>query len=201
VIVTVTVLIGAFTSLTINRSSGPTVGTTSLPAGTGTTSVPSSTTSPTTSTPEPAELLYLGRLQPGEGDVPDVGSAQLAEHVYPISLLYQNIGSTPSIAAACESRTSCRATSYELLGRFTRFQATVGRVGAAAGSSSRESTALMELWSVLVDGRTVKHGELMPNSRPDSIDVPLAGARELELRMLAEPGVEGTIVWGNARIR
>jgi hypothetical protein len=164
-----------------------------------TSSSPTSTT--TSSHPEPtSELVYLGRLQPSGGDIPAVGDAQLAGHDYPISLLYEDIGSTPSIAAACESQASCRATSYELGGRFTRFQATLGLLGTATGGNSGESQGQVQHWSVVVDGSLVKLGDLTPNSAPDSIDVPLSGARNLELRMIAEPGLEGTIVWGNARV-
>jgi hypothetical protein len=189
-------LLGVIVAVTALVSTGVSL----LSTGGGSTHHPTSTASTTaTSTSEPTELVYLGRLQPGRGDIPEVGDSRLAGHSYPISLLYQDIGSTPSIAAACESQTSCRATSYELSGRFTRFQATVGRVGTVTGANSGESQGQMERWSVVVDGRTVKQGELMPYSRPDAIDVPLSGALQLELRMIAEPEFEGTIVWGDAR--
>jgi hypothetical protein len=154
----------------------------------------------TTAPSEPTELVYLGRLRPDGGDIPVVGDARLAGHSYPISLLYRDLGSTPSIATGCYSQTSCRATSYELGGRFKRFQATVGQVGTATGADAGEAQGQVERWSVAVDGRTVKQGELTPHSRPDSIDVPLSGALELELQMIAEPEFEGTIVWGDARV-
>lgn len=185
VIVIVTALVGGGASLTITENH-PTSTTT--------------TTGPTTSTSESTELAYLGRLQPSEGDIPDVREVRLAGRTYPFSLLYEDIGSTPSVAASCESQTSCRATSYELNGRFTRFQATVGRVGTATGASSGESQGQVERWSVLLDGRMVKQGEVMPSSRPDSVDVPLSGALRLELRMIAEPEFEGNIAWGDARV-
>jgi hypothetical protein len=74
--------------------------------------------------------------------------------------------------------------------------------GQTAGVSfvSGESQGQVERWSVVLDGRTVKQGEVMPYSRPDSIDVPLSGALRLELRMIAEPEFEGTIAWGDARV-
>ena len=186
-IAAVTALVGASASLVTTGGGSP------HPTSTA------STTGTTTSS-KPTELVYLGRLQPVVGDIPEVGDARLAGHSYPISLLYQDIGSIPSIAAACESQNSCRATSYELSGRFTRFQATVGRVGTATGANSGESQGQVERWSVVVDGITVKQGELMPYSRPDSIDVPLSGALRLELWMIVEPEFEGIIAWGDARV-
>jgi len=186
-VIVVTALVGAGVSLVTtgggspnNRTAAPTTGTATSPS-------------------ELTELVYLGRLQPVVGDIPEVSDARLDGHNYPISLLYQDIGSTPSVAAACESQTSCRATSYELTGRFTRFQATVGLVGTTAGANSGESQG-QERWSVVLDGRTAKQGEVVPYSRPDSIDVPLSGALRLELRMVAEPEFEGTIAWGDARV-
>jgi NPCBM/NEW2 domain len=149
-----------------------------------------------TSTTSTARLVYLSRLVPSGGDTPMVGNARLDGHDYPNSLLYENVDEVPSIAASCDSQAFCRATSYELGGRFTQFLATLG---TETGGSPAEQRGYLR-WSVVVDGTPATEGTLTPRSALDSIDVPLAGADNLALRVIVEDGFAGTIVWGNARV-
>jgi len=169
-------------------------------SGGHTTPNPTNTTStePTnsTSTESNTEVVYLSRLQPSGGDTPSAGDAPLNGHDYPDSLLYENVGIAPSIADACEAQASCRATSYVLVSPFTRFQATLGaETRGASGESLRHVH-----WSVVVDGKPAEEGDISPNSAPHPIEVHLAGASNLELRVIVENGFGGTIVWGNARV-
>ena len=182
VLIAVTAVAGAGVGLLANGGGS---------SGSGAHTVSSSTTS---TSPGSAAEVYLSRLRPRGGDWPSAGDAQLDGHDYPYSLLYENVGDAPSIAAVCGSRASCRATSYELGGHFTRFQATLGieTRGASVGYMH---------WSVVADGTPAEQGVLAPNSPHHSIDVPLAGASNLELQVTVENElVEGTIVWGNARV-
>jgi hypothetical protein len=155
-----------------------------------------STTTTVSTSPAPrAGLVYLSRLGASGGDTPMVGDARLDGHDYPNSLLYENVDEVPSIAASCESQSSCRATSYELSGRFTQFLATLGTETRGSPAEQRGYVR----WSVVVDGRPTE-GILAPSSAPEAIDVPVGGTDSLELRVIVEDGFVGTIVWGNARV-
>jgi hypothetical protein len=156
------------------------------------------TTNPVTDHPTPT---YLETLTPSEGDRPERGEAQLDGRNFPHSIFYEEIGGISTASSGCQEEDNCRATFYQLGGRYLLFTADFGIF--AHGTSAAGQIATGE-WRVAVDDKVESKGKVVANTTPESISVPLRGGQVLELRItVEEPGIgeSNTGVWGNARVK
>jgi hypothetical protein len=166
-------------------------GTTRKVKGTGTTTNPTEHSTPT----------YVEALHPSEGDRPERGETRLDGRDYSHSIFYEEIGGISTASSGCHEEDNCRATFYQLGGRYSLFTADFGIF--AHGTSAAGQLATGE-WRVAVDGKVESKGKVVANTTPESISVPLHGGQVLELRItVEEPGIaeSNTGVWGNARVQ
>jgi hypothetical protein len=159
------------------------------------------TTGPTKTSPAPPpKPAYLEALTPSEGDKPQLGDVQLIRgRDFPHSIFYEKIGEA-SKSKACEEADNCRATFYQLSSGYRLFTASFGVF--AHGTSAAGQLASGH-WRVAVNGKVIKQGDVVANTTPEPVSIPLNGGQELELRVtVQEPGIaeSNTAVWGNAKV-
>jgi hypothetical protein len=162
---------------------------------------PSPTPTPSQPSTSPAKPAFLSSLTPSAGDQPGKGDIQLAGADFPHSIFYEDIAGDLSSAHACDSVPSgfdCRATSYDLGGRYRRLTASFGLTQGGNPAFNAEGR-----WEISVDDQVIKQGVEPANKTPTPIDVPLGSGHVLVLRAAVDEAIgdTSTVAWGNARIR
>jgi hypothetical protein len=101
-----------------------------------------------------------------------------------------------SVAPACKGEPfACRATTYELKGKYRTLVGTFGLIE----TGSYEAQAH---WQVLVNDRMERQGKIQAGATVP-LDVPLHNRNTLELRVILEGTFNAsttTVVWGDARL-
>jgi hypothetical protein len=162
-------------------------------------STPTATTSRPRVTSQPRPV-FLSSLTPSAGDVPQRGDSQVKGADFPHSIFYENIQSDVSASSSCDSAdgADCRATSYDLGGKYRSFTA---HFGIAQGANN--AVTARGDWEISVDDQVVKQGTTTGNSAPEKIRVSFGSGRVLALRVVVHEAIGDTtnVVWGDARVR
>ena len=191
-------VIGVITGTQISSKSG---GGGQHETSSGSSNTPSAGSTPPHAPTSRAKPAFLSSLTPSAGDQPTPGDIQLAGADFRHSIFYEDIaGGDVSSAPACEnvpSEFDCRATSYDLGGRYRRFTASFGLTQGGNPAFNAEGR-----WEISVDDQVIKQGVAPANKAPTPIDVPLGSGRVLVLRAAVHEAVgdTSTVAWGDARI-
>ncbi len=163
---------------------GPTTPTRPSPPATTSTSV------------QPVQPAYLSTLTSSGGDSPTPGDVKLAGRDFRESIFFEKVGNTESSASFCDgSPFSCRATTYELGGKYSVFTASFGVI--ESGTYSPQGS-----WQIVIDGKVAVQNKIAANTIVP-LSVSVAGGHTLELRATIEGLYEigaDSVVWGNARL-
>jgi hypothetical protein len=139
--------------------------------------------------------MYLSSIYP-EGDPPQIGDVYLSGHDFPHSVFFQDVNHA-SIASGCETSLGCRAASFRLGGKYSRFHATFGITTNEANKHDRCR------WWVVLDHKTLEQSTgCVSNAPGETITLSIRGGDTLELRarMLEGSSSKMTIIWGDARV-
>jgi hypothetical protein len=167
--------------------------------GSSSSTTTSSTSTETTKTPlPPTKPVFLSTLvEQGEAgqDQARAGEIQLGGREMPDSVFYEKIEGE-SVAQSCKGEMyNCRATTYELKGRYSSLVGTFGLM-------ETENYGPQAHWQVLVDNRMERQGKIQAGGTV-ALDIPLHHGNTLELRFVLEGDFNApttTVVWGDAQL-
>jgi hypothetical protein len=101
-----------------------------------------------------------------------------------------------SVSQACKGEPfACRATTYELKGKYRSLVGTFGLI-------ETESYDVQAHWQVLVNNRMERQGKIQAGTTIP-LNIPLHNRNALELRVILEGAFNSattTVVWGDAKL-
>jgi hypothetical protein len=151
-------------------------------------------TTTTQTSPAAPPGTYLSSLSPIAGDTPQTGDVQIGSRDFPDSVFYEHIYVGSPDEGPCANVDKCRRIEYELGGKYVTFTATF------AITAQREQQPEGHWW-IELDGKVARQGSFT-GREPEELEIPLEGAKTLELRVAApEMNVgETEFIWGNAEL-
>lgn len=114
----------------------------------------------------------------------------------PNSVFFEQIEGE-SVAQSCKNELyNCRATTYELKGKYSSLIGTFGLI-------EPESLGAKAHWQVIVDNRMERQGKIQAGTTVP-LDIPLRHRNTLELRVVLEGDFNSSttaVVWGEAELK